>query len=75
MNRLLLIRSWLLLVIAPVVGLALTVYLLLAGQLEPWHLPLLVGLIFGPLVAVDSTRQLGVLLKRAGDTLDPSERP
>lgn len=73
MKRVLLIRSWLLLVAAPTVGIVLTPYLAITHQLAPWHLPLLVGLIFGPFIAVDNIREFGALLRKVGDTLDPEE--
>lgn len=44
------VREWLVDVGPPAVGLFLAVYLPLTGNLEPWHLPLIGGLVGLPLV-------------------------
>jgi hypothetical protein len=66
MRQLLLVRTAISWVLAPLVGLGTLVYLLVTKSLQAWHLPLIAGLVFGPAVAWDSLRDKVV---KVGDAL------
>jgi hypothetical protein len=66
MRQLLLVRTAISWVLAPLVGLGTLIYLLVTKSLQAWHLPLIVGLVCGPAVAWDSLREKVV---KVGDAL------
>jgi hypothetical protein len=45
-------------------GLFLAVYLPVTGRFQPWHLPLIAGLIFGNLVAREDLGVIGAALTK-----------
>lgn len=51
MKRLSLIRFGIAWVVIPLTGCGLTVYLFVTGTMQPWHLPLIAGMLGTPLVA------------------------
>jgi len=67
-----LIRAALLLVCAPLTGLGLLIYWSATSQFEPWHIPLVIGLIFGPLVALPSLPEVGTTIRKVGEALEHS---
>lgn len=66
MQRLSLIRATINWVLAPMVGLGTLIYLLATKALQPWHLPLIAGLVFGPAVAWDG---IGGKIVKIGEAL------
>lgn len=65
MKRVHLLRQIILELGPPSVGLFLAVYLPLTKSFQPWHLPLIGGLIFGNLVAREDLGLLGQILTSA----------
>ena len=75
-------RAWLIDVGMPLSGLALSIYLPITGKLEPWHLPLIGGLLGVPWIGRSPGEQEGQ--SEAGEsgsgldsapTLPPSSPP
>lgn len=75
MRRIELVRAAILAVLAPLFGLGTLAYLVATGALAPWHLSLIVGLVFGPVVAWDKVSGIGRRIERVGRALgdDPDE--
>lgn len=71
MKRVHLLRQVLIELGPPAVGLFLAVYLPITKAFEPWHLPLIGGLIFGNLVAREDLGVLGQVLTSMGQRKEP----
>jgi len=65
MRRVHLLRQVILELGPPTAGLFLAVYLPITHSFQPWHLPLIGGLIFGNLVAREDLGLLGQILTSA----------
>jgi hypothetical protein len=70
MRRVHLLRQVILELGPPVAGLFLAVYLPITHAFEPWHLPLVGGLIFGNLVAREDLGVLGQMLQSMSSKKD-----
>lgn len=69
MRNIELMRAAILMVLAPLTGLATLGYLLVQGALQAYHAPLIVCLVFGPVIAWDRITLAGERLKRIGEAL------
>lgn len=69
MRNIELMRAAILMVLAPLTGLATFGYLVKEGTLVYWHGPIIVCLVFGPVIAWDKMGIVGERLKRVGAAL------